>query len=81
MKIVLAALVSALLSFSACAADSACLTTAAEKKLSGAAKHSFVKKCVRDRCEAGAAEKKLAGAVKNSFTKKCLAEGLEPFCT
>ena len=71
MKSVLAALVSALLSISAFAADSACLTTAAEKKLSGAARHSFVKKCVRDRCEAGAAEKKLAGAAKSSYLKKC----------
>ena len=54
----------------------------AEKKLAGAAKNSFVKKCVEDAkpaapaagadaCEKAAAEKKLAGAAKNSFVKKC----------
>ena len=80
MKTFLVALISALLSCSAFAAETACLTTATEKKLAGAAKSSFVKKCVHDQCEAGATEKKLAGAAKNSFTAKCVAEGLEPFC-
>jgi hypothetical protein len=60
------------------AADSSCQAQAAEKKLSGAAKNSFVKKCQKDAaaaaktaCESQAAEKKLAGAAKNSFVKKC----------
>ena len=60
------------------AADSGCEAQAAEKKLSGAAKNSFVKKCQKDAaaaakatCEAQAGEKKLAGAAKNSFVKKC----------
>jgi len=57
-----------------------CSAQAAEKKLAGAAKASFVKKCVRDGCEAQTAEKKLAGAAKNSFAKKCVADGLLPYC-
>src|SRR5215813_4894900 len=62
------------------AADS-CEAQAAEKKLSGAAKNSFVKKCQKDAaaaakaaCESQAAEKKLAGAAKNSFVKKCVKD-------
>jgi hypothetical protein len=65
-----------------------CEKQAAEKKLAGAAKNSFVKKCGADgatatatakapaaeACEKQAAEKKLAGAAKNSFVKKCSAE-------
>jgi hypothetical protein len=57
--------------------DSACAKAAAEKKLAGAAKTSFLKKCEKDAtasCDKAAAEKKLAGAAKNSFTKKCVAE-------
>jgi hypothetical protein len=51
-----------------------CAATAAEKKLAGAAKASFTKKCVADAkaaCTKQAEEKKLAGAAKASFTKKC----------
>jgi hypothetical protein len=54
---------------------------AAEKKLAGAAKASFIKKCEKEAkgpesdaakaCAGKAAEKKLAGAAKNSFMKKC----------
>ena len=63
-------------------ADDACMTQAMGKKLAGAAKTSFTKKCVEDSvaknagaaCEAQAAEKKLAGAAKTSFTKKCIAD-------
>ena len=56
-----------------------CHEAAAEKKLAGAAKTSFLKKCEKDaaaRCEAAAAEKKLAGAAKNSFTKKCVRDAV-----
>lgn len=71
----LAALLLAAVSFSAQAADSGCEAKATEKKLAGAAKTSFMKKCERDSaaatCDAAAAEKKLAGAAKNSFVKKC----------
>lgn len=80
MKTLLAALVSSLLSLSALAADDACLTEAAGKKLSGAARSSFVHKCVRERCEAGAVGRQLAGAARNSFMTRCLADGLEPYC-
>jgi len=70
-------------------APSSCEAKAAEKKLAGAAKNSFVKKCEKDAaaaapaakapdattaCNAKAAEKKLAGAAKNSFVKKCVAD-------
>jgi len=58
-----------------------CAARAAEKKLAGAAKNSFLKKCQADAkgpevvaCEATAKEKKLAGAAKNSFVKKCVAD-------
>jgi hypothetical protein len=63
-------------------ADPDCDTQAAEKKLKGAAKISFLKKCEREapanaaqaKCEADAAEKKLHGAAKTSFLKKCNAD-------
>ena len=55
-----------------------CEVQATEKKLAGAAKASFSKKCVTDaattKCEAEAKEKKLAGAAQASFTKKCIAD-------
>jgi hypothetical protein len=55
-----------------------CEEQAVEKKLHGAAKNSFVKKCEKDTgqksCEDKAAEKKLHGAAKNSFLKKCNAD-------
>jgi hypothetical protein len=44
------------------------------KALSGAAKTSSIKKCMKDSCEANAIDKngkKLAGAAKTSFLKKC----------
>ena len=80
VKTLIALLSALVLSFPAFAADNACMSQAAQKKLTGAAKNSFVKKCVRDGCEATSLEKKLAGAAKNSFTKKCVADGLQPFC-
>ncbi|MBL8405036.1 MAG: hypothetical protein JNL16_10895, partial [Dechloromonas sp.] len=59
-----------------------CAARAAEKKLAGAAKTSFMKKCQADagapaenaECAMKAKEKKLAGAAKNSFMKKCSAD-------
>ena len=56
-------------------ADASCVAQATEKKLAGAAKTSFMKKCdadAADSCDKQAAEKKLAGAAKNS--KKCVAD-------
>jgi hypothetical protein len=44
------------------------------KALAGAAKTSFMKKCMADSCAAKAVSsdgKPLAGAAKNSFMKKC----------
>ncbi len=59
----------------ALADDMSCADKAAQKKLAGAAKNSFMKKCERDTakaaCETQAADKKLHGAAKNSFVKKC----------
>ncbi len=62
-----------------------CQAKATEKKLAGAAKTSFVKKCEADAggakaaaspaCEKSAADKKLAGAAKTSHIKKCMADG------
>lgn len=72
-----------LISFAAMSVQAAddCAMRAAEKKLAGAAKNSFMKKCEADAgaagasaCEATAKEKKLAGAAKNSFMKKCVAD-------
>ncbi len=67
------------------AANADCETKAGEKKLAGAAKTSFVKKCEKDAgaapaaaaspaCEKSAADKKLAGAAKTSHVKKCMAD-------
>lgn len=52
---------------------------AAEKKLAGAAKTSFLKKCEKDAtatCDVTAGEKKLAGAAKSSFIKKCVKDAV-----
>lgn len=60
-------------------AEPSCTDRAAEKKLAGAAKSSFMKKCEADAtaaCEAAAAEKKLAGAAKNSNVKKCVKDAV-----
>jgi hypothetical protein len=58
-----------------------CAKQADEKKLAGAARNSFVKKCEKDSgggasaaCEKSAADKKLAGAAKSSHIKKCMAD-------
>ena len=69
---------------SAFAANADCDAKAAEKKLAGAAKTSFVKKCEKDAaggaaaaspaCAKSAADKKLAGAAKSSHIKKCMAD-------
>jgi len=73
--------VSLVASTAAYAANPSCEAQAAEKKLAGAAKTSFVKKCDKDATEAAttacttqATEKKLAGAAKSSFMKKCVKD-------
>ena len=80
MKSLIAFVAIAFAASSAFAAD--CAAQAAEKKLAGAAKNSFMKKCQADagvlpenaECAAKAKDKKLAGAAKNSFMKKCTAD-------
>ena len=65
-----------------------CAAKSTEKKLAGAAKTSFEKKCIADAgaapmaaspaCEKSAADKKLAGAAKTSHIKKCMADAAAP---
>jgi hypothetical protein len=83
MKTVALAVIAALslISTASFAADPTCEAQATEKKLAGAAKTSFVKKCEKDAtaaattaCEGQAADKKLAGAAKTSFVKKCVKD-------
>ena len=66
-------------------AQSACESKAAEKKLAGAAKNSFIKKCEKDAggaaCSAKDGDnhvKQLAGAAKASFMKKCEKDAAAP---
>lgn len=83
-KILIVALLTAFAGSSAFAANADCEKKAEEKKLAGAAKTSFVKKCEKDAgtpaaatspaCEKSAADKKLAGAAKTSHIKKCVAD-------
>ncbi|HET7888264.1 MAG TPA: hypothetical protein VFL62_18735 [Bradyrhizobium sp.] len=80
-KIMLAGIVVAFAGGSAFAQDMSCDAKAMGKDgkpLAGAAKTSFMKKCMHDSCAAkavGSDGKKLAGAAKNSFMKKCEAGG------
>lgn len=55
-------------------AEDACATQAMDKKLAGAAKTSFLKKCEKDACAAQANDKKLHGAAQISFVKKCVKD-------
>lgn len=58
-------------------ADSTCQSTVTDKKLYGAARTSFLKKCQADaqtKCNASAGDRKLAGAARTSFTKKCVSD-------
>ena len=83
-KLILVALASLFVASTAFAAT--CEEQAVDKngkKLAGAAKNSFMKKCEKDAagtapsCESKAVDKngkKLAGAAKNSFMKKCEAD-------
>ncbi len=79
MRTLLVLTAASLMSLFAHAAGPSCTAVATEKKLAGAAKNSFMKKCEADaqaKCEAAAAEKKLAGAAKNSNVKKCVGEAV-----
>jgi hypothetical protein len=77
------AIAMALLAGPAYAASAACEKSADEKKLSGAARTSHIKKCESDAaagttgspaCEKSAADMKLSGAAKSSHIKKCTAD-------
>ena len=61
----------------AMAENASCSAQATDKKLAGAAKTSFMKKCEQGSsatCEMQAKEKKLAGAAKKSFETKCMKD-------
>jgi hypothetical protein len=69
----------AVTAFSTQATAASCAAESAEKKLAGAAKTSFLKKCEADAkasCEASAKDKKLYGAAQSSFVKKCIADAV-----
>lgn len=82
MRKLLIVITAALFAANLAYAEDSCEAKASAKKLAGAAKNSFIKKCEADAkaaaaaavCETQAKEKKLAGAAKNSFTKKCIAD-------
>ena len=89
MKTILAAVAFALAAIANVPALAAndCEAQAAQKKLAGAAKTSFLKKCEADAgaanasagsaaCDAQADEKKLAGAAKTSFVTKCVKDAV-----
>jgi hypothetical protein len=73
------ALAAALTLIATAASAESCSVTASGKKLAGAAKTSFMKKCETDSkasCDKQAADKKLNGAAKTSFTKKCVTDSV-----
>ena len=85
MKHLVLALAFALVTPAVAHADDSCEAKAAEKKLAGAAKGSFIKKCEKDAaadkakgaeasCQNQAFMKKLNGAAKASFIKKCVKD-------
>ncbi|MEP9368755.1 PsiF family protein [Xanthobacter sp. VNH20] len=72
MKTILAAALLTMIAGSAMA--DTCAATSAAKNLTGAAKTSFMNKCLKDAqasCQTQAADKKLYGAAATSFVKKC----------
>ena len=75
----LALALSMTLASAAMAEGPSCSDVAAEKKLAGAAKTSYLTKCEKDAkatCEAASKDKKLAGAAKTSFEKKCVTDAV-----
>ncbi len=60
-------------------ADNACEMKATEKKLNGAAKNSFIKKCEKDArvvCENDEISKRTNGAAKEAHIKKCVKDSI-----
>jgi hypothetical protein len=79
MKTLILAVLAISLAGPAFAQSPSCNAQAADKKLAGAAKTSFVTKCEKDAgaaCDKQAADKKLAGAAKTSFTAKCVKDAV-----
>lgn len=79
MHKIITAAVLALFAGTAVAADATCAARAADKKLHGAAKTSFMTKCQSDSaaaCERTADERKLHGAARNSFVTKCVKDSV-----
>jgi hypothetical protein len=80
-RVFLAAIIATFAAGTAFAQDASCDSKAVGKDgkpLAGAAKTSFMKKCMHDSCTTkavGSDGKKLAGAAKTSFMKKCEAGG------
>lgn len=75
-----ALVLAAVLSLAAGSAHAAsCNIEAANKKLAGAAKNSFMGKCEKDAeaaCTKDSDTKKLAGAARTSHMKKCVADAV-----
>ncbi len=78
-RILIATLLALFAVGTAMAQDASCESKAVGKDgkpLVGAAKTSFMKKCMTDACESkavGSDGKKLVGAAKKSFMKKCVS--------
>ena len=78
MKLIVLA-VATLFTLNVAYADNSCEMKAADKKLNGAAKNSFIKKCEKDAraaCENDDISKKTNGAAKEAHIKKCLKDTL-----
>lgn len=63
-------------------AKSPCDALAADKKLTGAARDSFLRKCnddasneIRAACDTKAGDQKLSGDAKRDYVKRCMGEG------
>jgi hypothetical protein len=78
LKIILFAMAT-FFAFNVAYAQNACEMKATDKKLNGAAKNSFVKKCEKDAravCENDDISKRTNGAAKEAHIKKCLKDSL-----
>ncbi len=67
------------MSVGAMAEETPCNVAAAQKKLVGATKESFLKQCevsARASCERAANQQNLSGAAKTKFAKKCLYDAM-----
>ena len=72
-------ILSLVLATGAMAEEMACNVAAAEKKLAGPAKQSFLKQCevtARATCEKASRDQNLAGTAKTNAEKMCLREAM-----